>query len=73
VVVDPTKTSWVEIELLDDHGKPVPGEQYLITLPDGTDVEGTLDSNGRARVDGIDPGTCKITFPTIDKRCWHKK
>ena len=33
---------------------------------------GTLDNNGFARVDGIDPGTCKITFPELDKDAWEK-
>lgn len=28
---------------------------------------GTLDSKGQARVDGIDPGTCRVTFPNLDK------
>ena len=61
------KKSWIEIELVDDEKKPVPGEKYRITLPDGqTVVEGTLDEKGFARVDNIDPGTCKIAFPDLD-------
>ena len=65
------KKHWIEIELIDDHGKPVPGERYKITLPDGTTLaEGTLDEKGRARVDGIDPGTCKVTFPNLDAPSW---
>jgi type VI secretion system secreted protein VgrG len=59
--------------LLDQAGKPVPGEQYSIELPDGSTTEGTLDSQGRARVDGLDPGNCKISFPNIDKKSWRKK
>ena len=72
-MVNPDKKSWVEIKLVDEQGNPVPGEKYLITVPDGTDVEGTLDSNGEARVEGIDPGNCKITFPELDKRTWKKR
>lgn len=65
------KKSWIEIELVDDKKEPVPGEKYRITLPDGETVaEGTLDEKGLARVDGIDPGTCKITFPDLDKDAW---
>jgi hypothetical protein len=68
------KKSWIEIELVDKKGKPVPGEAYKITLPDGTTVsEGTLDENGFAKVTGIDPGTCKVTFPKLDKRTWKRK
>lgn len=68
------KKNWIEIELLDQDNKPVPGEPYRITLPDGqTLAEGTLDEKGFARVDGIDPGTCKVTFPQRDKRSWKPK
>jgi hypothetical protein len=46
--------------------------KYRITLPDGETVaEGTLDDKGFARVDGIEPGTCKITFPDLDKDAWE--
>jgi type VI secretion system secreted protein VgrG len=69
-----TKKSWIEIVLVDDDDKPVPGEAYRITLPDGTTLaEGTLDENGFARVDGIDPGTCQVTFPDLDKDSWEPK
>ncbi len=64
--------SWIEIELVDEEGNPVPGERYEITLPDGKTVaRGTLDENGFARVDGIAPGECKITFPRLDKDAWE--
>jgi type VI secretion system secreted protein VgrG len=68
------KTSWVEIELRDEDGAPVAGEAYQITLPDGKVLAtGTLDEKGFARVDGIDPGKCKVTFPNMDGRTWSKK
>lgn len=66
------KTSWIEIELIDEADEPVPGERYEIELPDGSFAKGTLDQNGFARVDGIDPGTCKVTFPELDKEAWEK-
>ena len=66
------KTVWIEIELVDKRGKPVPGEAYRVTLPDGTAAEGTLDGKGFARVDGIDPGSCKITFPELEKQAWKR-
>ncbi|MCG2747201.1 MAG: type VI secretion system tip protein VgrG [Desulfobulbaceae bacterium] len=67
------KKSWIEIELVDEDGKPAPGEAYKVTLPDGETVAtGTLDEKGFARIDGIDPGNCKITFPNLDKDSWAK-
>lgn len=67
------KKSWIEIELVDEEKNPVPGERYKITLPDGETVaEGTLDDKGFARVEGIEQGSCKITFPELDKDAWEE-
>lgn len=67
------KKSWIEIELVDEQQQPVPGEKYRVTLPDGRTVaEGTLDEKGFARLEGIDPGTCKITFPELDREAWKR-
>jgi hypothetical protein len=68
----PAKTlTWIEIELMNDKGEPVPKERYRIELPDGSPEEGFLDSQGRARVDGIEAGTCNVTFPDIDANEWR--
>jgi len=67
-----TKTSWIEIELVDEKDKPVAGVRYRITLPDGTASEGTLDLKGFARVEGFEPGSCKVTFPELDQDTWEK-
>jgi type VI secretion system secreted protein VgrG len=68
------KPHWIEIELVDTEGNPVPGEQYKITLPDGSTVaSGSLDGKGKARVDGIDPGSCQVTFPKLDQSAWKPK
>ena len=61
------KKSWIEIKLLDEENRPVPGEPYEIKLPDGSVVEGTLDGEGFARVDGIDPGSAEVKFPRLDQ------
>jgi type VI secretion system secreted protein VgrG len=69
---DESKKSWIEIELVDEDGNPVPGETYCVTTPDGAVAQGSLDENGFARIEGMDPGTCKITFPALDKDAWEK-
>ena len=66
------KTAWIEIELVGEDGGAMPGEAYRITLPDGTVASGTLDEKGRARVEGIEPGSCRITFPELDEEAWAK-
>lgn len=63
--------TWIEIELKDDDGNPVPNERYRIRLADGSTREGHLDANGRARVDGIEPGTAQVSFPDIDANEWR--
>ena len=41
-------------------------------LPDGETVaQGSLDEKGWARVDGIDEGSCKVTFLDLDKDAWE--
>ena len=64
-------THWIEIELVDEAGKPVPGEPYEITLPDASLASGTLDEQGKARVEGITSGQCQVSFPKIDKTAWE--
>lgn len=67
------ETTWIEIELLDEDDQPVPGERYEIELADGRVVRGTLDPEGFARVEGIEPGECTVTFPRLDKEAWEPK
>jgi type VI secretion system secreted protein VgrG len=62
--------TWIEIKLVNKDGLPVPGEKYQVKLPDGTVAEGTLDSKGHARIDGVDPGSCEVTFPDMDETVW---
>jgi hypothetical protein len=70
---DPKKKSWIEIEMLDEKKRPVPGQAFRIILSDNQSVvEGTLNEKGFYRVEGIDSGTCKITFPDLDKDAWEK-
>ena len=65
----PKAKVWVEIELF--QGKdPVAGEAYVITPRGGVPASGTLDREGFARLEAIDPGTCKIEFPNLDAREW---
>jgi hypothetical protein len=63
---------WVEITLVDENGDPVPGEAYRLELPDGSVREGALDAGGKARVEGIDPGACRVTFSNLDARDWDR-
>jgi type VI secretion system secreted protein VgrG len=66
------KSAWIEIEMVDEADEPVPGVVYRITLPDGTVADGTLDEKGSAKVVGIVPGTCQVSFPDLDQEAWEK-
>jgi hypothetical protein len=61
---DPTKKSWIEIEMVDQHNKPVPHLRYRV-VPPGADVkpiEGFLDTDGYAKVTG------RFRTPRISRR-----
>ena len=66
------KTSWIGLQLVyESNGKPVVGMPYEVTLPDGKTISGgSTDDKGRARVDSIDPGSCQISFPSLDQEAW---
>lgn len=64
------ETHFIELELLDDAGKPVGDEAYFVELPDGSTKSGRTDAQGRARIEGVDPGTAKISFPDLDKKSY---
>ena len=67
------KKSWIEIEMVDESNQPVPGQPYRVLLPDGqTAATGTLDEKGFARIEGIEPGDCQVSFPTLDQDAWEK-
>ncbi len=65
------ETHYIEIELLDDEGKPIADEAYFVELPDGSSKTGRTDARGFARIDGVDPGTAKVTFPDLDKESYN--
>jgi hypothetical protein len=67
------KAHWIEIVLVGEDSKPIPGVAYRVTLPDGeTVVEGALDAGGKARIDGLAAaGECIVTFPGLDENAWE--
>ncbi len=67
----PPEKTWVEFQLVDQHGKPVPDVAYEVLLPGGGRRTGRLNKKGELRFDGIDPGQCQIRFPEIDGREWR--
>lgn len=66
--------TWIEIVLVDeeDASQPVAFAKYRVELPNGSPREGMLDAKGRARIEGIDPGTCQVSFPGLDGSAWRR-
>ena len=64
--------SWIELELIGEDDKPITGELYEITVPDGRVYRGSTDHLGLGRVAGFEPGSCKITFPNLDQDAWEE-
>jgi len=66
------ETYWVEIALIGEDGKPIPGEEFVVELPDGKRETGFLDGNGLARFSELPtPGNCKVSFPQLDRDAWQ--
>lgn len=67
----PKPLHWIEIELVGEDNRPVPGEEYRLALPSGKVARGYLNSKGWARVEMIEEGgTCVLTFPRLDQEAW---
>ncbi len=57
------ETGWLEIELVDERRRPIPGERYRVVTSDGSVFEGRLDERGRARLTGVKRGSNTVSFP----------
>ena len=64
----PRSSTWIEFQLEDTAGRPVPNERYRVTLPDGSVREGLTDARGLICFTGVDPGMAEITFPDVDTK-----
>ena len=65
--------NWILIELIGEDGKSIPGEHFRIELPDKSIREDKLDEHGRFFCyDFEKDGTCKVSFPDIDKDAWEE-
>ncbi len=65
--------TWVGVKLFNQQNQPVPGVTYKIKMSDGSEQTGTLDEEGKARVEGVPQGSVEITFPDLHPDEWSKK
>jgi len=60
----------LELELRDAAGALVPDEPYRVRLPDGKLLEGRLDGQGRARLEGLPSREVEVAFPGRGSHVW---
>lgn len=72
-VVQACKTDphWIEFELVDQLGDPVPGEPYKVRLPDQSLRTGTTDKDGKVRFECITAGEATICYTGLDTKEWQ--
>ena len=67
-----TVKTWVEMEVVDEDGRPMAGIDYTCMMPDGVMRSGKLDKDGKVRFDGIDPGNCAFMLPSLAPDAWRR-
>jgi hypothetical protein len=71
---DALGTTWIEVVLLDDQGRPVADEPYRIARPDGSTFrKGKLDGKGRVRITGLPEDAYRVFFDDRDPLWWKRE
>jgi len=53
---------YVDVELLSDTGQPLANAKFKLVLADGSEMDGTADGDGKARVEDVPPGGFMIVL-----------
>ena len=61
--------TWIEIQIVDEDGKPLLGETYEFTKTDGGTAKGATTA-AALRGEQIPPGKCKLKLPDLHKNGW---
>ena len=56
---------YIEVEVVDEAGKPLADEEYILYLANGEVRKGTLDGSGKLREEGVPPGANKLRLPNL--------
>ena len=71
--LDEAKSTWIEIVMLDKGGFGVASTKFKLETPDGKIIYGVTNGNGIGRVEGVQPGDHKISFPDLPQDGFRKK
>lgn len=58
-------TDDLDIELYDENGKAIPGQEYVVYLSNGEIRKGKLDKDGKATIKDIPPGKSRVSYPNL--------
>jgi uncharacterized Zn-binding protein involved in type VI secretion len=67
------KATWIEVQMNDRGGFGVANTKFTLETPEGKVIHGVTDANGLGRVEGIQPGNHKISFPDLPQDGFKKK
>ncbi len=67
-----TGKAWVEIEVVDAQGKPLPYQKVRVVDSGQTVRIGYTSAEGLLRVNGIAPGNCTISLADLDQDAWDR-
>jgi hypothetical protein len=56
---------YIDIVLTTQSGTPIPDEDYVLYMPDGSQRNGKLDKAGRAMERNVPPGDFRVEFPNL--------
>lgn len=69
----PVVTTFVALRLVDQAGRPVARKRFVVRDARGAEHRGKTDGDGAARIDGLAPGQCEISFPKLEKKVERKQ
>lgn len=62
---------WIEIEIVDAEGNPMPHVLVELTLPNEQTKRQMTNENGWLRVESIPSGNCSVRLPHWDRASWR--
>jgi hypothetical protein len=66
------EADWIEVEIVDPSGRPVPFVLVEIELPDGHTQRRMANENGWLRLEQIPSGECTVRLPHWDRSAWRR-
>ncbi len=59
------------VSLIDDRGVPLADTRYVVTFPDGSELEDRFDSGGETWLENAKTGRYTLTFPDFEASEWE--